>query len=160
MRAVHLLGAALSLAVLTNAAGAQTTSAAPAAPAASATPARPAPAKLPADSLELARKYARWFYTAQTDSLVAHSALGNQTVDQMKAQITGSLGELTSRAGTEVEVLEEKFVTRNGRRQYWRTAKFSDFGEPLLIRFVLDEKGLINGFGLGPKSQAPPIDPQ
>jgi hypothetical protein len=67
--------------------------------------------------------------------------------------------QLAVRAGTETAVLEEKFVKRNGRTQYWRTARFSDFPEPILLRWVIDAEGKITGLGLGPLSQAPPIDP-
>jgi hypothetical protein len=163
MRVVHLCAAAAVLGAFAGTAGAQatpTSGTAPAQPAAAAAPAaRPAPAKLPADSVEIARKYTRWFYTSLTDSLVAHTNPGGRTADAIKGFYGDRLSELTGRAGTETEVLEEKFITRNGQRQYWRTAKFSDFAEPLLIRFVIDEKGTIFGFGMGPKSSAPPIDP-
>ena len=65
---------------------------------------------------------------------------------------------LSVRAGTEVAVLEEKFVMRNQRPQYWRTAKFTNFPEPILLRWVINPQGEIVGLGLGPLSQAPPID--
>jgi hypothetical protein len=154
MRARYIAGALLLIGAAGPIAAQSTTSPAPA-----VTP-LPKPGPLPADSMELARAFTRWFYTAQTDSLIAHTAPGGRSADQTKADILGNLAQLTSRAGHELWVVEEKFITRNGRRQYWRTAKFSDFDEPILVRFVMDEQGRITGFGLSPKSQAPPIDPQ
>jgi hypothetical protein len=50
-------------------------------------------------------------------------------------------------------------VTRNGRRQYWRKAKFSGIAEPFLLRWVIVAPGTIGGLGTGPASQAPPVDP-
>ena len=115
---------------------------------------------LPADSLELARKYTQWFYTGRADSLVAHHDEASRKMLGAGERLQTMLLELTARAGTETEVLEEKFVTRNGRRQYWRTAKFSQFAEPVLLRWVLTPRGELAGIGLGPKSQAPPVDPR
>lgn len=110
------------------------------------------------DSLALARQFTVWFYTGQLDSLMAHhpAEARDSTLRQRLAQ---RFEELTLRAGTETAVIEEKFVMRNGRPQYWRTARFSEFPEPLLIRWVINEKGEIAGMGMGPLSQAPPIDP-
>lgn len=129
-----------------------------AAPAAAA--ARPAPpAALPADSFDLARKYTQWFYTQQVDSLVAHHSPEGQKDAGLPARLVNSNKELASRAGKELWVTDERFITRNGQRQYWRTATFSGFSEPVLVRWVMNSKGEITGLGLGPKSDAPPIDP-
>jgi hypothetical protein len=112
------------------------------------------------DSLALARQYTVWLYTGQVDSLFAHHPADDQRDSTLRRRITASVEQLALRAGTETSVIEEKFVKRNGRTQYWRTAKFSDFAEPLLIRWVMNPDGTIGGIGMGPKSQAPPIDPQ
>jgi len=112
------------------------------------------------DSLALARQYTVWLYTGQVDSLFAHHPADAQRDTTLRQRIRGSVDQLALRAGTETSVIEEKFVKRNGRTQYWRTAKFSDFGEPLLVRWVLNPDGTIGGIGMGPLSQAPPIDPQ
>jgi hypothetical protein len=114
-------------------------------------PARP-------DSLALARKYVGWFYEAQVDSLWAHTSEGMRQDVKTADWWRQRADEVALRAGSETEVLEERFRMRNGRPQYWRTARFSDFGEPLLIRFVIDDAGLISGLGMGPASQAPPTD--
>lgn len=112
------------------------------------------------DSLALARQYTVWFYTSQVDSLIQHHPADAQRDTTLRRTLTASIEQLTMRAGTETAVIEEKFVKRNGRTQYWRTAKFTDFAEPLLLRWVINPDGTIGGLGMGPKSQAPPIDPQ
>jgi hypothetical protein len=112
----------------------------------------------PFDSLGFARQVTQWFYTGQTDSLLAHlppEERGNMTADEILDQ----LARLTARAGNEVEVIEEKFVMRNGHPQYWRTARFDNIDEPMLIRWVINSKLEILGAGMGPLSQAPAIDP-
>ncbi len=110
------------------------------------------------DSLALSRQYTVWFFSGQLDSLFAHHAPETRA-GMSKDVLQNSLVEMTTRAGSEVEVLEEKFVKRNGRTQYWRTSKFSDFEEPLLFRLALDSELQIIGMGMGPASKAPPIDP-
>jgi len=111
------------------------------------------------DSLALARQYTVWFYTNQVDSLIAHYSADTRRDTTLRRDIAAQMEQLALRAGTETGVVEEKFVKRNGRTQYWRTAKFTDFAEPILLRWVINPDGTIGGMGLGPKSQAPPIDP-
>lgn len=115
------------------------------------TPARP-------DSLALARQYIAWFYEAQTDSLWAHTSEGMRQDVKTADWWRERHDFIAMRAGSETEVVEERFRMRNGRPQYWRTARFSDFDQPLLIRFVIDDAGQIAGLGMGPASQAPPTD--
>ena len=111
------------------------------------------------DSLALARQYTVWFYTGEVDSLIAHHAADSQRDTTLRRGITARMEQVALRAGTETAVIEEKFVKRNGATQYWRTAKFSDMSEPFLLRWVINPDGTIGGMGLGPRSQAPPIDP-
>lgn len=111
------------------------------------------------DTLALARQYTVWFYTGQVDSLIAHHPATAQRDTALRRRITAEMEMLAVRAGTETAVIEEKFVKRNGATQYWRTAKFTDMGEPILLRWVITPEGKIGGLGLGPLSQAPPIDP-
>jgi len=111
------------------------------------------------DTLALARQYTVWFYTGQVDSLIAHHATGAQRDTTLRQRIVAQMEMLMVRAGTETAVIEEKFVKRNGATQYWRTAKFTDMGEPILLRWVITPDGKIGGLGLGPLSGAPPIDP-
>lgn len=125
-----------------------------------ATPAaRPKPAQLPPDSLERARKYTGWLYTSQTDSLFAYMDTASQRELKVPAALEGTVAQLATRAGSEEQLIEERWITRNGRRQYWRKAKFTGLAEPFLVRWVIDPSGTIGGLGLGPASQAPPIDP-
>lgn len=110
------------------------------------------------DSLALARQFTAWFYAGEIDSLMAHHPAQDRADTNFRRGIQRDIDTLSVRAGTEVSVLEEKFVMRNQRPQYWRTAKFSNMNEPVLLRWVINPQGEIIGFGLGPLSQAPPID--
>jgi len=111
------------------------------------------------DSLALARQYTMWFYAGMADSLLAHYDPADSAGRGNPEQILQALDQLTARAGNEVSVIEEKFIKRNGHTQYWRTAKFDNMEEPILLRWVIMPGGYIGGLGLGPLSQAPPIDP-
>ena len=70
-----------------------------------------------------------------------------------------SVAQLAMNAGSEQQLIEERWVTRNGLRQYWRKAKFSNLEEPFLVRWVIVAPHTIGGLGLGLASQAPPVDP-
>lgn len=155
MRTTRIFAPLFVLTVITSAAAAQGSSAPPA----SARPAAQPPAALPADSFDLARKYTKWFYEQQVDSLVAHHPAEARRDPALATRLLDSYKGLAERAGKELWVTDERFITRNGQRQYWRTASFSAFDEPVLVRWVINSKGEITGLGLGPKSDAPPIDP-
>jgi hypothetical protein len=136
----------------------------PVSAAAQATPvaapaARPKPKQLPPDSLDRARKFTAWLYTNQTDSLFAYMDSASQRELKTPKALEGMVAQLATQAGAEEQLLEERWVTRNGNRQYWRKAKFSGMAEPFLVRWVLVAPGTIGGLGLGLASQAPPIDP-
>ena len=118
-----------------------------------------ATAQLPADSMQLGRKYVMWLYTARADSLLAHMDSASKAQPNMARMIEDGSARLAASAGTEEKVLEEKFITRNGNRQYWRKAQFSNMSEPFLVRIVMNARGEMAGVGMGPASQAPPIDP-
>lgn len=109
--------------------------------------------------MELARKYTLWIYTVQTDSVIAHMDSASRAQLGMARNIEDGVAQLTVSAGSEEKVLEEKFITRNGNRQYWRKAKFSIADEPMVIRIVMNAKGEMMGLGMNPASQTPPIDP-
>jgi hypothetical protein len=116
-------------------------------------------AKLPPDSLERARRYAAWLFTARTDSLwanvdsIARIQFGSASVmDDIAADIA-------IRAGSEERLIEERWVNRLGKRQYWRTGKYSGADEPVILRLVILPSGKLAGMGVNPVSQAPPIDP-
>lgn len=155
MRTIAILAPLFALAFMTKAMSAQGNSA----PAATARPAATPPAALPADSFDLARKYTTWFYEQNVDSLIAHHPAADRKDPSLATRLLNSYKGLTDHAGKELWVTDERFITRNGQRQYWRTATFSGFDEPVLVRWVMNSKGEITGLGLGPKSDAPPIDP-
>jgi hypothetical protein len=112
----------------------------------------------PRDSLALARKFTRWFYAAQWDSLLAHQPVEIRGDTTLRPQLAQRLEQLRARGSQEVEVLEEKWVTRNGFPQYWRVARFSNLPEPLLVRWIINGRGELVGMAISALSQAPPVD--
>ena len=117
-----------------------------------------AQAKLPNDSLELGRKWSLWFLGGRADSLASAMAPDMLQSHGGVAGITEAQAMVAERAGLMKSVMEEKFVWRNGQRQYWRTMAMSVLPEPFLLRFVMTSDGRISGVGLGPLSEAPPVD--
>ena len=109
--------------------------------------------------MELGRKYAAWLYTARADSVIAHMDSASRAQPGVAKSIQDGAAQLAVGAGTEDKVLEEKFITRNGNRQYWRKAQFSVAPEPMVIRIVMNAKGEMMGMGVNPASQTPPVDP-
>ncbi|CAN5882031.1 hypothetical protein BH20GEM1_BH20GEM1_04030 [soil metagenome] len=110
------------------------------------------------DSLALARQYTQWLYAGEADSLLAHSTDETRVDDPQGDGFTRLSRMIADHAGFELEVSEETWKLRNGDCQYWRTAQFSDMEEPLLVRWVLDPQGRIEGMGAGPWTQAPPVE--
>jgi hypothetical protein len=110
------------------------------------------------DSLAVARKYTVWFYTGQVDSLRAHQS-ADAKKDSTPTELMATLIQLTGDIGVEEKVIEERFVKRLGKTQYWRTAQFSGGGEPFIVRLALTPQGELAGFGFNPRSQAPAVDP-
>jgi hypothetical protein len=116
-------------------------------------------AQLPPDSLVRARRYATWLLTARSDSLYA-------SLDSTSRRQFGSVSvfddiaaDLAIRAGAEEHVVQERWVNRLGKRQYWRTSKYSAADEPMMVRFVILPTGELAGIGVNLQSQAPPTDP-
>ena len=110
------------------------------------------------DSLEFARKFTSWLWSNQVDSILAHSV---RDTNQTRQVISDQLAQIAAQVGTEQEVVEEKWIRRNGRRQYWRTSRFSDFTqEPIVLRLVILPDGRMAGMGLNPLSAVPPIEPE
>lgn len=106
--------------------------------------------------MELGHTYARWILAGRTDSLAA--VLPADVLERLggAAGISEQLAMVEQRAGAETVLLEEKMTRRNGRPQFWHEGVFSQFVyEPLVFRFVFDEKMKVAGIGMGPKSQAP-----
>lgn len=112
----------------------------------------------PVDSLALARQYTQWLYAGEVDSLLAHSTEETRTKMGASGDFTRVSELIAERGGFELEVSEETWKLRNGDCQYWRTAQFSAMDEPLLIRWVLDPQGRIDGLGAGPFTQAPEVE--
>jgi hypothetical protein len=110
------------------------------------------------DSLAVARKYTVWFYTGQVDSLWAHQS-ADLKKDSSPAELMATLMQVTGDVGVEEKVIEERFVKRLGKTQYWRTGQFSGGGEPFMVRLALTPQGELAGFGFNPRSQAPATDP-
>lgn len=115
-------------------------------------------AQAPVDSLALARQYTMWLYAGEADSLIAHSTDETRNQEGARDGFLQLSKMIADRAGSELEVSEETWKLRNGDCQYWRTAQFSAVEEPILIRWVLDPQGRIDGYGAGPYMQAPPVE--
>lgn len=128
----------------------------------SASSAAPAavPPQLPADSIAIARKYATWFLSYQADSLFAHLPPEDRQRLGSVADMNEQMMRFAAQAGTETALVEERWVRRNGKRQYWRKGVYSIAPEPVLLRLVILPDGSLGGIGLGLASQPPPIDPE
>lgn len=115
-------------------------------------------ASLPADSLERARTWGRWFEEGKADSLFAAATPGIRGAFASRDALAAAQGEFATQAGRILGVAEERFVWRGGNRQYWRTLNTERAPEPIVLRFVLGRDGRIQGFGLSLVSLVPPID--
>lgn len=120
----------------------------------------PQAAALPMDSAALAaaRQYTLWLYQEDVDSLLAHMSAEERSRPGARERLAREAHTVNTRAGAEVHVEDERFFRRNGQRQYWRTAEFTNINEALLLRWVIDDSLVIQGLGLGPASQAPLVD--
>lgn len=119
-------------------------------------PVRPA---LDYDSLAFARQLTNWFYAGEVDSLAAHADSGMQA-NFGRDKWVEATGQWLTRAGAETSLLEERWVKRNGSRQYWRVMNVSNFPDgAVMLRWVLEPGKRIAGVGMNPASQAPPVDP-
>lgn len=115
---------------------------------------------LPRDSLEIVRRAARYFYAVQADSLMAMMTPALVADLGGREGISQGLTQVLMRAGSETQVVDERWNMRNGARQYWRTSRMSDFPEDFLFRVAIDPDGRIFGLGMGPAAAAPPIESQ
>lgn len=101
---------------------------------------RAKPAQLPADSMEIGRKFTKWLYTNQVDSLIAHMDSTGRAQPNARSDYESRVAMMAERAGSETKVIEEKYITRNGARQYWRVATFDRAPETVLLRFVVSSE--------------------
>jgi hypothetical protein len=109
--------------------------------------------------LALGKQYTGWFFSGRADSLLAHMSPESREASGGPAGILEKRDQVTTRAGNEVMVLEEKMTWRKGMPQFWHEGTFDGFNEPLVLRWVMDDKGAIVGIGMGPKSHTPEVDP-
>lgn len=150
----------LLVAVAALAAPVRASSGQSAAPAAAGAPAPHVKlAQLSTDSLERARRYATWLLTSRSDSLYASLDSTSRRQFGSASVFDEIAADLAIRAGAEERVMEERWVNRLGKRQYWRTSKYSAADEPMMLRLVILPTGELAGVGLNPQSQAPPTDP-
>lgn len=112
---------------------------------------------LPPDSMEIGRQYTAWFLEEQVDSLWAHTADSFKERFQQETFVN-QVRSFSQRAGEQTEVVSERYVRRNGMPQFWHTARYSSFPEPLVIRWVILPEGTIGGIGINPESQNPSTD--
>jgi hypothetical protein len=155
---MHLFRPLAILALLAAPVAAQTP--APASPP-SAPASRPRPAKLEYDSLAFGRQFTTWFYAAQLDSLWAHTDSAMQASLGTKEGWNQRLTEFLERVGSELSLVEERWMLRNGARQYVRVFNGSEFTqEPVVIRWVLAPGKKVIGAGMNPLSRVPPADPE
>ncbi len=113
---------------------------------------------LPPDSMEIGRKYTDWFFNAEVDSLRA--SMTEEMQEQWTVDVTlERMDMVAENVGFPTKIVEEKYVMRNGMPQFWYTAEFDSFDEPVMIRWVITPEGKIAGVGINPASQAPPTDP-
>mgnify|MGYP003390504706 FL=1 len=111
------------------------------------------------DYMALGRKYFDWFIAAEADSLLAHMSPEARENAGGVDGVTKAATDFIGRAGLESELVEERMTRRRGNPQYWREARYTTFvDEPLVFRWVFNDKGEILGIGMGPKSRTPAPD--
>ena len=105
------------------------------------------------------RQVAEWFFSGQTDSVLAHSA--PDVLDRMGGAngLLEARDELLARVGSETKVISDKMTKRKGNTQYWRESDYENGPEPIVLRFVFNAQAQIIGIGMGPLSQTPAPDP-
>ncbi len=112
-----------------------------------------------ADYMALGRKYFDWFIAAEADSLLAHMSPEAREASGGVDGINRAVTDFITRAGLESELVEERMTRRRGNPQYWREARYTTFvDEPLVFRWVFNDKGEILGIGMGPRSRTPAPD--
>lgn len=112
-----------------------------------------------AEYLALGRKLYGWFLSAEADSLLAYVNEGVRENAGGVEGVTRVVADFLDRSGVEQELLVEKMTRRRGAPQYWRESKYTGFSdEPIVFRWVFDEKGKIIGIGTGPRSGTPDPD--
>lgn len=111
---------------------------------------------LPSDSLVRARRAAALLIAGHADSVI--DLIPNAS-EQMKQQVRTAAETFLTRAGTERSLIEERWIWRQGRRQYWRILETTGpVPEPVVVRWVFNDSGAIAGIGVGLLSSVPAVD--
>lgn len=115
-------------------------------------------APMPADSMEIGKRYADWLIDYHADSLWAH--LSDESKERLGSvgDFRDQMGQIFQQIGNQKRIVSQRYWMRNGDHQFWHTAEFSGMEEPVVIRFVIDPDGTITGLGINPQSQNPPVD--
>jgi hypothetical protein len=113
---------------------------------------------LPADSMELGAKYIN--YIMDYDAGDLFEAFSDEMKEQFESVGTtlDRMAGLFEQIGSQESVISQRYWMRNGKPQFWHTAKFSSMDEPIVIRIVIEPNGIISGIGFNPESQNPPVD--
>lgn len=113
---------------------------------------------LPADSMELGETYMD--YVLDYDASAMWEVLTEDARQRLGSvgELRDQMGQIFRRIGSQERVLDQRYWMRDGKPQYWHTAEFSEMGEPMVFRFVIEPDGKISGLGLNPQSQNPPVD--
>lgn len=89
-----------------------------------------------------------------------HVSAEDRTPDN-RQELIDRMAQMAARVGTETQLVEERWIRRNGMRQFWHIARFSDFTmEPVAVRVVIMPDGSWGGYGVNPLSRAPAPDPE
>ena len=120
----------------------------------------PPPPKLDYDSLAFGRQLTQWFLYGELDSLWAHSdSTLIQNIGGDRGFWSDQIAQFALQLGQETALVEERWVQRLGKRQYWRMIRLTDAPEPYALRWVLSPGKKVSGLGINPMSALPPVDP-
>jgi hypothetical protein len=118
-------------------------------------PAKPFTAEETTRYMEVGKRATGYFFDGHADSLLALMTPETQEGVGGIDGIRQMMDQIAERAGMLLEVVDQKMTRREGRPQFWWEANFSEFtAEPLVMRWVFTEDGMIRGAGINPKSAA------
>jgi hypothetical protein len=96
--------------------------------------------------------------TGSTDSLWAVVVPGGTGPLASREALAGAQADFGVQAGMVGAATEERFVWRQGMRQFWSTMSASNAPEAVVVRWVLRPDGRVQGIGLSLASSVPPVD--
>ncbi len=123
-----------------------------------AAPAAPKPftADEEARYLKLGHQAVSYFFDGKADSLLAMMDSASQAQAGGVDGIRQRMDVVAERGGVPMTVKAEKMTRRNGMPQFWYEAEMSNYTqEPIVLRWIFNEKDQLVGMGFGPKSGAP-----